>query len=250
MAAAAGNVGNDGDNVIGRMGRDLELPKLEALWPEVWDEFVSLGGLKNTGTGAIVKLLYIRSWDQLTKLPTMSKVERKSKFEEIYKNFAKRFATDYKDEFSQKVAADVRTGGKDGEGLYPIRRHSKNANKTPDWCQAAADSRKEYSKFAINHMANLRSALEESGTNNAGDLLRLLNVNIYISEREEKRLTTANKRADAAVNGGGDGEDSEDSEDDDEEAPAPPRRRPRRGGRGRSPCRARPREEAATQTRG
>ena len=148
----------------------------------------------------------------------MSKVEKKKAFEEIYKNFSKRFANDYKDDFGKKVTDEMRDAGEEGEGLYPIRRHGSNASKTPDWCQAAADSRKDYSKFTMKHMANLRNALEESGTNNAADLLRLLNVNIHISEREEKRLAIANKKADAAARGGAGGEDSDVGEDEGEEA--------------------------------
>ena len=55
MAAAAGNVGDDEPAVI---RRDLELPKLDAMWPTLWQEFVALGGLKQSDKGAIVKLLY------------------------------------------------------------------------------------------------------------------------------------------------------------------------------------------------
>ena len=149
----------------------------------------------------------------------MNKNDKKKTFEEIYKSFAKRFANDYKDDFGRKVTDEIRGAGEEGEGLYPIRRHGTNASKTPDWCQAAADSRKDYSKFTMMHMANLHNALDESGTNNAADLLRLLNVNIHISEREEKRLAIANKKADAAAHGGaGGGEDSDVGEDEGKEA--------------------------------
>lgn len=215
----AANVDGGGEGGDGGRAAEIALPPLEAVWVDVWDEFVQLGGLKLASKKSIIKLLYLRSYAALKKEPTMHESEKRTKFEEIYKSNAARFVKTFGNEVSVEVNKAILADK--AEGLYPIKKHR---GKEANWVQQAADSRVNYKKWALPAWDDFRSAMDESGTNNCGELLKLLNYKILMAERDETMATAGNKAGAAAVAAAaaaaGAGAGAGDAEDDAVPAPA------------------------------
>jgi hypothetical protein len=56
-----------------------------------------------------------------------------------------------------------------------------------------------YKKWALPAWADFRSAMDESGTNECGDLIKLLNYKILMAERDEVLATAGNKAGAASI---------------------------------------------------